>query len=105
MYTLLLLILNMASKKKATGTEPPGKRRQIQALAVNFNSDTTSSDVIQSFNLNSDTTSSDVIQSLTKNITSNILAELQKVGVLPKHKNGTWRRCRQSKPEGSFQSY
>ena len=61
----------MGPKKTATGTEPPAKRRRI-------NTNTSSA-----VNLNSDNTSSGVFQWLTKNITSNIMAELQTVGVFP----------------------
>ena len=66
----------MGPKKTATGTEPPAKRRRI-------NTNTSSA-----VHLNSDTPSSDAIQWLTENITSNIMVELQKVGVLPtQHEN------------------
>lgn len=62
----------MGPKKKSAGTEPPAKRRRT---AQNGNA----TNILSA----SDTTNSDIIQSLTKNITSNIMAELQKVGVLP----------------------
>lgn len=60
----------MGPKKKSAGTEPPAKRRRM----TNNKSahDTTN-----------DASTSDVIQSLTQTITSNIMAELKKVGVLP----------------------
>ncbi|XP_062590567.1 uncharacterized protein LOC134252145 isoform X2 [Saccostrea cucullata] len=60
----------MGPKKRQEGTEPPAKRRRV-TVQRKTNTDSAS-----------DTSNSDIINSITKNVTENILAELQKVGVL-----------------------